>query len=259
MTSSRLLSTAVSTTLFAVVSGLPVFAQEAETRQGNWQFSGTLGLAYGPTFEGSKDSEAGPSFDLSANYKDGLLTIGVGGITFSPIRSDSGSIGIGLTYGGGRDAKDYPANLRGLGDIDSEALVFVQGDYLIGPLGVGAVVTTGDNYGTTVDMTIGTDVPLGDRFSLGGSINASWINKEHAQTYYGVSATQAAASGLRAFSADGGVASVGVSLGVNYAINERTSADFGVDFTRFQGDVAKSPITRDDDQVSAFFGITRSF
>jgi MipA family protein len=259
MISPRLLSTAVSTTFLAVVSVLPVAAQDNGTRGGNWQFTGTLGLSYGPKYEGSKDSEAGPLLDLNADYKDGLFSIGLGGITYSPIRSDAGSIGIGLTYGGGRDVKEYPTNLRGLGDIDSEALLFVQGEYLVGPVGLGAVVTTGDKYGTTVDFSVGSEVPLSDRFSLSGSVNARWANKDHAQTYFGVSATQATATGLSAFSADSGVSSVGVSIGLNYAINERTFAEFGVDFTRFQGDVAKSPITLDDDQVSAFFGITRAF
>lgn len=225
----------------------------------NWSLSVTAGAAYGPKYLGSDKNEGGPLFDLNAEFADGLFFVGLGGIGFAPIRTDTTTLSIALAYGGGRDVQDDPGNLRGLGDIDSEALLMLNGEYTLGPVSLGARVTGGDDYGMTADLSIGTAVPVTSRLTLAGGLTGTWANADHAQTYFGVSAAQAASSGKPVFAADSGFISVGVGLSADYAINDRTSVMLGIDYQKLQGDAARSSISVEDEQFTVGLSVTRSF
>lgn len=261
MLNSRLASTAAAALATLSLSATALHAQDSDngSQNGrNWSLSVTAGAAYGPKYLGSDKNEGGALFDLNAEFADGLFFVGLGGIGIAPIRTDTARLSFALAYGGGRDMKDDPNNLRGLGDIDSEALLLLNGEYLLGPVSLGATITGGDTYGVTADLSIGTAVPITSRLTLSGGLTGTWASTDHAQTYFGVTAAQAASSGKPVFTADSGFISGGVGLSLDYAINDRTSVTLGIDYQELQGDAARSSISVEDEQFLVGLSLTRS-
>jgi MipA family protein len=246
----------VAPILFAAVSaGAPVLAQDAK----GFSFSGMVGAAYAPTFEGSDKSEALALFDLNASFAGGRYFIGTRGIGFAPVLSDQLTVKVSLGYGGGRAVSDDPTRLAGLGNIGDEALAILSTEYRMGTMVFGAEVTGGEDFGTTAKLSVSTGVECTDRITLGGEINATYADGEHMQRYFGVTAAQSAGSGKAAYSAGSGLKSVGVSLGANIALTEATSIEFGAEHLRLMEDAKNSPITLEAGQTFAFLGVSTRF
>lgn len=82
---------------------------------------------------------------------------------------------------------------------------------------------------------------------------------DFAQTYFGISAEESAASGLDAYDASGGLLATGIEIGARYLFNERWGVEGAITYDRLVNDAADSPITRQGsaDQYGARIGITR--
>lgn len=114
-------------------------------------------------------------------------------------------------------------------------------DSFVGELGANVKMRPTDR----LTLTLGPRVFLGD--------------DDYADTYFGVSATDSALSGLGEFDADGGVLSAGVELGAKYRINNNWGIEGSVRYDRLTGDAEDSSITEagDEDQFTVKFGLTR--
>jgi outer membrane scaffolding protein for murein synthesis (MipA/OmpV family) len=99
--------------------------------------------------------------------------------------------------------------------------------------------------GTLAQFEIGYQRALISR--LHGQIEASvvWADDDYTQSYFGVAAAQAQASGLRQFTAEGGVKDVGVAASLHYLINEHWSITGRLAYRRMLGDAADSPLVED--------------
>jgi outer membrane protein len=227
----------------------------------NWNVTVGAGAAFGPAYEGSDKTEFSPAPVIDVSYKDGLFFAGMGGVGFTPLKNDDGSLSFALGYGGGRDEKDDRKNLRGLGDIDSSALGIVSGEYNLGPVALGASVQSGmgGDYGTTGDLSIGSGYPVTEKLMISGDIHTTWASDDHMKNYFGVSSSQSARSGKSRFTAESGVKSYGVSLGANYQISETWAAFANIGVDQLTGDAADSPVSVEDTQVGGFVGVGYSF
>ena len=80
-----------------------------------------------------------------------------------------------------------------------------------------------------------------------------------AETYFGISPEESAASGLDQYSANGGLLATGVEVGARYLFNERWGVEGAIGYDRLVNDAADSPITGQGsaDQYTARIGITR--
>lgn len=104
--------------------------------------------------------------------------------------------------------------------------------------------------------------PLGERFRLGIDVSTILVSDDYADTFFSVSTTSAAASGLPAYKAEGGLKDVGVSVSGAFALNDRWSLNGFAGYRRLLGDAADSPIVDREgspDQFSAGLGIGYSF
>lgn len=219
------------------------------------------GVAATPTYFGSDSTEAGPDLGFGLNY------LRLGGFTFGNPDPLYVPEGFGITgsfrYIEERSATDDP-ELAGLADVDAAlelggGLRYATRDYQVfGNLRYGVV-----GHEAWVGE-LGADVFLrpSENLTLRAGPRAFFGDSDYAATYFGVSAAEAAAPGTNfatAYSPSGGLLSAGIELGAGYRINDDWGIDAAIRYERLQNDAAASPITRDDDQLSARIGLTRRF
>jgi MipA family protein len=222
-------------------------------------FSAMLGAVYAPLYEGSDKSEASGLVDFNVSFGEGRFFAGTRGIGYAPVLTDTVTLSVALGYGGGRDMKDDPTNLAGLGDLDYEALAILSGEYRAGQIGFAADVVAGEDYGVTADLKVTAGFDLSDRISLGSEISATYADTSHMQRYFGVTAVQSAASGKAVYDAGSGFKSTGIGVSASFAVTDRAAIRVGAGYDRLIGDAGRSPITRDKGQASAFLGLSTQF
>jgi outer membrane scaffolding protein for murein synthesis (MipA/OmpV family) len=92
---------------------------------------------------------------------------------------------------------------------------------------------------------------------------ATWASGEVMDTYFGVSAAEAAVPGssLTAYDAGSGFRSVGVIARASYDVTDKTTLHLQAGYDRLVGDAADSPIVNagDEDQFSLGAGISYKF
>ncbi|WP_349358462.1 MipA/OmpV family protein [Stappia sp.] len=112
---------------------------------------------------------------------------------------------------------------------------------------------------------IGADVvfnPL-ERVQLSLGPRADFASGDYMDTYFGVTAAEAAGSGgrLTAYNPDGGFKSVGVLGRLSYSVTDRTALHVQAGWDRYIGDAKNSPIVKngDENQFSIGAGVTYRF
>ncbi|WOI55667.1 MipA/OmpV family protein [Palleronia sp. LCG004] len=216
------------------------------------------GVASTPDYFGSDSYGVGPDFGFRLGYAN-LFGRELG-------NADASDPGYGLGLRGSfryidERSGDDNSELAGLDDVD-ETLelglglgytsyrfnVFADARYgvvghesFVGELGADVITYPTDNLTVT----------LGPRMLIGSG--------DYADTYFGVTESEAARSNFAAYDPDGGVLSAGLELGATYAINDRWGVEGAVTWDRFMGDAEDSPIVQqgDRDQYGLRVGITR--
>jgi len=245
---------------------------------GDWDFFIGAGVGYEPEYEGSDQYETNfvPAFQIV--YKDRFL-IGPDGLGAFIVNQERYRISAAIGYGGGRDEDDSD-DLRGLGDIDDGAVISLGAQYELGFAVATADVRkfTDGSEGTLVSFGLQTDVPFGvvrgallptgtnprDAFNergllLTGGISVDWADGDYNQAFFGIDATQSAASGLSQYSAGSGFKSVNVDLGFAKPLGKNWGLTGGVTYSVLLGDAKDSPVVRDDDSVSAILAVGFNF
>ena len=80
-----------------------------------------------------------------------------------------------------------------------------------------------------------------------------------ADAYYGVSTSEATANGIAAYSPGGGLQGAGASLILLVPIGDKWGAGGLLNYERRLGDVADSPLSRNDDAIRTGVFIARRF
>jgi outer membrane scaffolding protein for murein synthesis (MipA/OmpV family) len=92
--------------------------------------------------------------------------------------------------------------------------------------------------------------------------NVGWADEDYTKSYFGVTASEAAASGMRPFQASAGVRDVGFTLSSRFPIWRQLSLVGAANYERLLGDAADSPLTDDRgdaNQFSANLGLIYRF
>jgi outer membrane scaffolding protein for murein synthesis (MipA/OmpV family) len=218
-----------------------------------WNVTLGAGASYSPDYEGSDDYEVDPLPLIAINYRDFIrlrgtgLTIDFLGLSDSKF-AEAFSFGALVKYDDGREANDNPV-LRRLTDIDQGADGGLFAEYELGPVSFGltAVQDLGTRHeGTTAEFKIEYGRALASR--LRGQIDASvsWADDDYTQSYFGISAADSQASGLREFTAESGLKDAGVSASLHYLINEHWRVTGRLAYRRMLGDAADSPLVEDE-------------
>lgn len=237
-------------------------AQDAAGPQGDLQVRIGAGLLYGPAFLGSRDYQlrAGPNIEV--RYKDRFFISVIDGVGFDLIKTDNLRAGPIVKYQQRRKengsgpfviAGDRSDALRGLGDVAATAEVGGYVSYRSGAFSAkaevrkgigghdGLIAELGARYSTTVGgMKLGNRAVM---VSIGP--RATIADATYTQAYFGIDATQSAASGLAQFNAGGGLQSYGLGATIVVPVSGNLSAAALGGLDRLSGDAAKSPLVRD--------------
>ena len=240
--------------LFATAALLPL---QAVAQDGSrFAFDLRAGVEARPGYFGSDEVVVGPDLSFS------LDTLSLGALSFG------GGSGVeqGLGFRGsfrflpGRSADDYE-ELQGLEDVDA-ALELGGGLSYSGSWYEAFAVA---RYGVTGHESLVADIGLdviarpSDRLTLRAGPRVFLGSDDFAATYFGVTPAEAGPSAFSAYEAEGGVLSTGVELTADYSLTDNWGIEGGIRYDRLRNDAADSPITTEDDQLSAFLGVTRQF
>lgn len=202
------------------------------------------GLSYGPDYFGSDDYSLEPDPVLFLRLGQ-ILTLSNDGASFNILGLSDFKFGPTLHFTGGRN-QNTNLILDGLGDV---------GDSL--DIGVFAKATIADRFvtrlryyhavagarnGGVIDLTFSTLLYEQDSFSLALGARARWGDKRHTRQFFGVSAAQAANSGLTEFLPGASVQDVRIGLGARWEMSEEWALNGYARYTRLIGEIDQSPI-----------------
>jgi outer membrane scaffolding protein for murein synthesis (MipA/OmpV family) len=218
-------------------------------------FTVGAGIAAGSRYSGSDEHVVAPVVAVDYQAANGWYASTLRGIGFAA-GNEQLSASIGLGYRGERRenntngfiGRSGSKALKGMGDVKGSATV-----------NVGAEAQLTDVF----SVNARAEVPVsqranGKQFALG--LNAKLLDGaqdkvtvgtalqfgegKYMQTYYGVDARQAARSGYRAFTPDGGLYGVQASATWEHQLDAHWSVTSLVGVERLRGDAAASPLVR---------------
>ncbi len=238
--------------IFSVVAAIAAAPALAQETGDGVTFRFGIGPQVGPEYFGAEDSNITPTGRFE------LERLQFGGQSFGG--GDSTGLGFGGSVGfvGARDADDY-SELEGLEDIDPSlelggGLRFRQPAYdLFANLRYGVI-----GHESLVGE-VGGDViyrPT-EQLTLRAGPRILWGSDDYAQTYFGVSDAESAASGFEAFDAGGGILRQGVKAEANYQFNDDWGLVGTIQYDQLRDDAADSPITQSEEQLTGSIVLTR--
>lgn len=263
---------------FAATAGIMLganlaHAQDADPAEGGG-VSGTIaaGVATIPEYEGAEKQRIIPLFSGQVRWDKRYFAIDGVTARLNVLNSDTFEFGPAADLTFGRRAKLKTQSVRALGKIDD---AFQMGAFAA--VRTGSVLAEGDQLRGSVQMTrdvsgvykgwigqaaIDYRLPVSSSFSLSAQASLRFAGDKYARTYFSVSQAGAAASGLAAYTAKGGVKDFGLSMTGTYSLSDRWAVLGYAGYRRMVGDFGKSPVVRtagNRNQVSGGLGLAYSF
>lgn len=249
-----------------VAPGLTLAEEPADSP---WQVSLGLGALHQPTYAGSPNrrTTAVPLGGVRYRHERfGEFAFDHRGLSWTAFRHDRWQFGAVLAADGGRKDTDPSgpvelgdARLAGMGEVEASAELGVFASY--GPLslqvqrGIGSDGHQGVRAALAVDHSIMLSQRAG--LSLGASLN--WADEQYLQSYFGVTALQAAATDFRMFTPKAGLQSVDLSLGLEYPLSPRWSVQSALVWTQLLDEAADSPLVEREQDASVVLGLVYRF
>lgn len=232
----------------ALVAAIPSLAQAqpASPQESPWTFVIGAAASYRPEYEGGKIYEASALPSLDVRYRDIAFASLREGIGVNLLRTAAFRAGVLVKYRFGRE-EDASDALRGMGDIDGTIEAGAFGRFTGRALRGSVEVRKGVNghEGWVADLGLDVRGRISDVMTFSVGPRVSWTDDTFAQTYFGVSAAQAARSGYRRYEAEGGIKSVGLAGSLGYQVTPAIGAGAFAQIGRLTGDAADSPIVKD--------------
>jgi outer membrane scaffolding protein for murein synthesis (MipA/OmpV family) len=231
-----------------------------------WHFNLGAGAMSAPRYPGSSDQKLRALPIFGATYDRYFIGSGAGdnspfGLGAYLFYDSHWRLGAALSYDmiSPRKESDDTTHLHGLGDIDRTAHATLFGSYTRDWFNARSSISTdigGKHQGTLATFDLeGRYQPI-ERLTLSAGPGLTWGSSQYNQTFFGVNARQSAQSGLAAYSPGSGI-TFRVSAGANYQLTRNWGLGARVTASRFQGDIADSPIVDDKTQVN--YGIFANY
>jgi outer membrane scaffolding protein for murein synthesis (MipA/OmpV family) len=226
-----------------------------------WQVGGFVFVT--PKYEGAKSYDVfGFPFVAPAGFGQGDSPVDIRGaddVRFRLLATQGFEAGPLLGYRFGRD-QDDAAQLRGLGDIDGGLVAGAYAGYRAGPWFFSASyhhqVTGDDDTGGLMRLAIDHTWRLNPQTTLVTSLGTAYASSDYMETYFGVSAAQAAASAaaganLPPYNTSAGFKDVGIGATATVELDPRWTLYLTGRYTRLIGDAADSLVIETE---NGFFG-----
>jgi len=213
------------------------------------------GLAAASRYSGSKETQLAPVIIVDYQMANGLYASSMRGLGYGTALGNL-SLDAALGVRGERLEKNESSiigsrgstELRGMGDVKASVTANLRAGYIIVPglvLGASASLPmthreNGKNAGFELTGTLHAD----DRDRVTLSLGASLADSKYMQTYYGVTATQAARAGFKAYKPSAGLYEAKFAFGWEHRIDQRWGLTGMLGSTTLVRDAANSPVTR---------------
>ncbi len=258
---TRLTSFLAAVALPSLISG----AAAAEDAEGGGRdevkVSLGAGVGFGPDYEGSDDYRVVPLWNLRVGnlyHPDAYVQLSGTHLTTNFLPDDRFKLGLAADYDSDYDhvEDDRVEELERPEDALHVGLVagydFSDRPRTTYALELEVTYDVLHGNGALVTPKARVDLPLMEGLSLGGAVSVSWASEDYMSNRFGISAGDAARSGLSAFDADSGVKDVTVSASLNYAFDKHWGASLRGGYRQMLGDAADSPIVEDRGDDSNF-------
>lgn len=256
--------------LLAVAAAVPVRA-DGPGGDGGWpSLSVTAGggALSAPHYPGSAGASIRPYPFIDAEIGDFISFSTLEGLRVTTLKMQGLEAGIAAGYRDGRSTKDLPPGLSALGGVDEAFTLggfatWNEGPFSLDIQGLRDVVPGHSRLVLEIDATVA--IPIGDRALRQGVEIGPYLqvaNGGYQQTYFGIDAAHAAASGLPAFHPGGGPLMAGININGAMRLGGPWSLRGFANWGRLLHDAAASPIVRqggDRDQVSGGLFLTYDF
>lgn len=207
-----------------------------------------LGVGTAPEYTGSDHYSLRYVPLISVSYKDKFRFFGTEGL-LTLYGTKNFRTGLLIRYRGGRGENDHPS-LNGLGDVGGG---FEGGAYVEGRVKKSvfrlrlAQDLSGEHDGLMLTMTADQGVYQSSdgKWVAGVGLRATWVSKDYAQTYFGVTPEQSLASGLNIYSPSSGIRDVVARGIIRYDMSKHWRISTLVQFGRLLGDIADSPLVEE--------------
>jgi outer membrane protein len=224
------------------------------------------GLAVGaiPDYEGSDDYTVGVAPLGVWRYgksSERYLKIIATELSWNAIDSKTWSAGPALNYRLGRDDVD-DTFVDKMAEIDDAVELGAFVGYTVtgsdprdkitfSLQALGDVSDTHDGFTATASVKRFWPISRSVTLSFGAITN--YANDDYTDTYFGVSAADSSASGLRQYTADGGFRDVRIPIFAIFSFSPKWHVAAGMVYTRLLGDAADSPVVDDRGSADQFF------
>jgi outer membrane scaffolding protein for murein synthesis (MipA/OmpV family) len=260
--------------LLLLLVGAKIVAAQTPSPLQEWQYSGgiilsrlfepdapeyrkIIGVAaeVAPIYGGSRADRVQVGPVININYRD-IAFISTGdGIGYNMLRGDHYQFGIALAYDLGRKEQQDLNNLRGLGDIGAAPVAKLYGTWVLARkfpliLRVDARQFVGGAQGAIGDVGVYMPLPGSSRtFVMFAGPSISFATHHYLQTLYGVTPSQALASGHPAYDvAHAGTSSVGVGFSATKFITSHWLLNIDTAISQIRGSAAESPLIEEHTQ-----------
>lgn len=226
-----------------------------------------LGAGIAPEYDGADDVRAIPF--VLADFRWQGITFEFRGLRGRADLAADPRLAIGPVIGARLDRRDRDGQVGFLPDIDTaiETGVFVGYRFGGNQLGEGSL---------QVDLTAVHDVSHTHNGLLATAsasyaavrrrhtfvsvdVQTTWASTDYTRTYFGVSAQDAARSGLRAYRPSSGIRDVGAGLSAGYFFGRHVGVVARAGANYLVGDIADSPVTEQGSRWQPAAGIALSY
>ncbi|MGK2742582.1 MipA/OmpV family protein [Tepidicaulis sp. LMO-SS28] len=218
------------------------------------------GVAFTPEYPGSGSYEANPLPDVDLRFGERIFVNTRHGAGLYLVENEHFALGTALHLRPGRD-QDDAARLNGLGDIDPAAQLRAFGRLSLGRFvfGVAAAQDLGGSDGITVDISAAMPHRVNDRLTITPLISTRYGDDEYMSTWFGISPTQSARSGLQRFETSSGFTSATALVSASYRWTEHWSTRTFFGISSLLGDAADSPVVEEEIQFIGGLSVGYAF
>ena len=229
---------------------------------GDWKLIvGATGMV-APDFEGAKDLmfQVSPIISIGKAGPEARFTSRNDGISFSLY--DNGRLRAGAT---GkiifeRDSEDdlegldpvrFGAEFGGFAEIYPTDWLRVRGEVRHG---------IRSHSGVVADIAVDAFKDITPSVRVSGGPRISFASADYFESYYGVNATESAASGLSQYDPDGGIKSIGVGGAYDWKATEKLTTSVFSEYSRLMGAAADSSLVEERGSPNQFtFGVSAAY
>lgn len=213
-----------------------------------------IGGAATPAYQGSEDHRVIPipAIDIKEGWFFANLRDGIG---IEPIDTKTVTVGASAVFVQGIRRRDLPEGLDKRSDAVG-ARVFTRlrtGGFAAT---FGATKVLGGTKGVIADASVSYPIEISSRFVLTPTIGTTWADRKYNDGYFGVTTTEALASGLPQFSTGSGFKDISGAVTASYRLTDRFTLSATAGVTSLLGDIKDSPLVEKKTQPLGVVTVT---